>query len=351
MDAQGAAAAGDLPAGEQPVTFLPLMQRFVVLAGADWGVALWDLATRQLIERDLGLQQMLAACAAPTVPVLSGAPVADLRRMVEENLPFVDCDAAAGWGALQWSLETLAEGPTGDTSVPVTFPSGRRGEGRRFAACDRTRDFPLRQFVRSFGGLAAEAERSGALPPYLRAWAFERAGHPELRGCYTPPEWAGDWFERLRPEQRPHYRWLFIGPAGAHTPLHIDPCLTHAWLTQIEGVKRWLLVPPADVSLVVDGEGFADLDAPDAARFPRAAEARRIELVLTPGQTIFIPQGWAHQVTSLSPGVSLTHNFLAKRGFGLVRLACLRRMLAAAPRAAAASERAGCEPAQPAAHR
>ena len=43
------------------------------------------------------------------------------------------------------------------------------------------------------------------------------------------------------------FHWLFIGGAGAVTPLHIDPTTTHAWLTQISGRKRFTLWAPSDI--------------------------------------------------------------------------------------------------------
>ena len=33
-----------------------------------------------------------------------------------------------------------------------------------------------------------------------------------------------------RKQQTPKHRWMYMGPGGSRTPLHVDPCLTHAWL-------------------------------------------------------------------------------------------------------------------------
>jgi len=57
------------------------------------------------------------------------------------------------------------------------------------------------------------------------------------------------------PEAMPEdFHWLFIGAAGAITPLHIDPSLTHAWLTQISGRKRFTLFAPWDIPELLSNE-------------------------------------------------------------------------------------------------
>lgn len=57
------------------------------------------------------------------------------------------------------------------------------------------------------------------------------------------------------PEATPEdFHWLFIGAAGAITPLHIDPSLTHAWLTQISGRKRFTLFAPWDIPELLSNE-------------------------------------------------------------------------------------------------
>lgn len=57
------------------------------------------------------------------------------------------------------------------------------------------------------------------------------------------------------PEAMPEdFHWLFIGAAGAITPLHIDPSLTHAWLTQISGRKRFTLFAPWDIPALLSNE-------------------------------------------------------------------------------------------------
>jgi ribosomal protein L16 Arg81 hydroxylase len=101
----------------------------------------------------------------------------------------------------------------------------------------------------------------------------------------------------------------WIGPAGSFTPLHHD--LTNNFLCQLVGRKHVKLVPPSETpKLYNDRHVFSavgDLDAADlASRFPLAASARFYDLVLQPGEILFIPVGWWHQVRALDFSVSMT---------------------------------------------
>ena len=56
-----------------------------------------------------------------------------------------------------------------------------------------------------------------------------------------------------------------------------------------------------------------DVEAPnlDLVRYPRLAGARAYEVVLEPGEIIFMPLAWWHQVKSLDFSVTVTYtNFL-----------------------------------------
>jgi hypothetical protein len=104
---------------------------------------------------------------------------------------------------------------------------------------------------------------------------------------------------------------MWIGPAGTFTALHHD--LTNNLLAQIVGRKRVKLVPAAEVaklynerqvySAVADLEG----DGVDLGRYPRLAELRSYDVLLEPGEVLFIPLAWWHQVKSLDFSVTVTY--------------------------------------------
>jgi hypothetical protein len=108
---------------------------------------------------------------------------------------------------------------------------------------------------------------------------------------------------------------MWIGPRGTLTPLHHD--LTNNLLVQVVGRKRVLLAPPnASGDLYNRTHVFSDLGfihdfKSKIAEFPQLANVKFHDLILGPGDALFIPVGWWHQVESLDFSVSMTHtNFL-----------------------------------------
>ena len=101
---------------------------------------------------------------------------------------------------------------------------------------------------------------------------------------------------------------LWVGPAGTRTPLHHDTLmLLH---TQVVGRKRWRFVSPLSGPRVYndfDVYSPVDFDKLDLARFPEAAKVKVLDVVVEPGETMFLPLAWWHQVSSLD--VSLSFSF------------------------------------------
>jgi hypothetical protein len=108
---------------------------------------------------------------------------------------------------------------------------------------------------------------------------------------------------------------MWIGAAGSFTPLHHD--LTNNLLAQVVGRKRIKLLPASEVGRLYNDRDvyslITDLDdrGLDPARFARLEGARIYDIVLGPGELLFIPLGWWHQVRALDFSVTVTYtNFL-----------------------------------------
>ena len=103
---------------------------------------------------------------------------------------------------------------------------------------------------------------------------------------------------------------MWIGPAGTVTSLHHD--LTNNFIAQLVGRKRIKLVPAAEVGKLYNHQHvfsqITDLEDPaaDWSRFPRLLGAHVYEIVLDPGEILFVPLGWWHQVKSLDFSVTAT---------------------------------------------
>jgi hypothetical protein len=104
---------------------------------------------------------------------------------------------------------------------------------------------------------------------------------------------------------------FWIGPKNTFTPLHHD--LTNNLLVQFVGRKRVVLVSPAETPrLYNDVHVFSrvgNLTAPDLdlGKFPLVGEVAFEEIILNPGDALFIPIGWWHQITALDFSVSATY--------------------------------------------
>ena len=103
--------------------------------------------------------------------------------------------------------------------------------------------------------------------------------------------------------------FLWFGPRGTVTPLHHDTVmLLH---TQVFGRKRWRFVSPLQTPCLYNFLSVfspVDLENPDLAKWPRAADAQILETEVGPGETVFLPLGWWHHVTSLETSVSLSYS-------------------------------------------
>ncbi|HEY5106816.1 MAG TPA: DUF6065 family protein [Caulobacteraceae bacterium] len=108
---------------------------------------------------------------------------------------------------------------------------------------------------------------------------------------------------------------LSISPAGALTSLHHE--LANVFIAQVVGRSKLKLLPASQVGALYNNHHvfseIRDLEDPalDPKRYPRLAEARAYDVTLEPGEILFMPLAWWHQVRSLDFSVTSTFtNFL-----------------------------------------
>lgn len=114
------------------------------------------------------------------------------------------------------------------------------------------------------------------------------------------------------PAELPKRSSFWFGPAGTNTPLHHDTIML--FHTQVVGRKRWRFISPLQTPKLYNHNGVfspIDIDHPDDQRYPDFRQATVLEVVVEPGETVFLPLGWWHQVTSLDVSLSFSYSNLA----------------------------------------
>jgi len=209
---------------------------------------------------------------------------ADFRARATQGLPFLVTGLVQRWPLCSLTPEALRER---FGHVPVR---ARVGDyvGTAFAPDRAMQDMSMREYL----DLSAGANPD--LPPYV--------GNLELRELNGMCHWPG-YFGKMGPPR------FWLGPARTVTPLHCD--YDDNIFAQIWGSKRVFLAPPHhDVFLyareanpVLFGSPF-DPEAPDFEAFPLARQAAVIECVVNPGELLYVPAGWYHQVRALTFSLS-----------------------------------------------
>ncbi|NJO39276.1 MAG: cupin-like domain-containing protein [Cyanobacteria bacterium RU_5_0] len=107
---------------------------------------------------------------------------------------------------------------------------------------------------------------------------------------------------------------LWVGPGGHTECLHYDP--TDGTLIQLHGSKRIILFPPSQTANLYPYPFYVHLhhgmklrcwfsqvypDRPDFQAFPKLKDAlcHKQEVMLNPGEMLYIPTGWWHEVIAL----------------------------------------------------
>jgi hypothetical protein len=219
-----------------------------------------------------------------TIPRLGPMKTAAFRQRAAAGLPFIMTGMAT-----RWPLSTL-------TVATLRAHFGALAVRARVGDYINTAFAPDRamQDMRLLDYLDLVERETDGLPPYL--------GNLELRELNALCHWP-NFFDKMGPPR------FWIGPAGTVTPLHCD--YDDNVFTQIWGSKRiWVAPPhhdqylyPREANAILFGSPF-DPDHPDLDRFPLARQAALVDCVMQPGEMLYLPAGWYHQVSSLSFSLS-----------------------------------------------
>lgn len=222
-------------------------------------------------------------------------------RYVVGCRPVVLTDVADDWPAMQrWSPDDL-KARFGHLDVEVQAERGANAKYEQDKLKHR-RSVRLANFV-------DQVVAGGATNDYYLTANNESLRRPEFAPLLDDIGSLPAFCDRGRLDKESSF---WFGPAGTITPLHHDTLmLLH---TQVVGRKRWRFISPLETARLYNYDGVfsaIDLEQPDLDRFPELAEVQVLEVVVEPGETVFLPLGWWHQVASLDVSLSFSFSNLA----------------------------------------
>ena len=219
-----------------------------------------------------------------------------LEHYYSKNRPVIICDQMQGWAALtQWTPEYLKK--TCGKAM-VTISSGRN-ENPSYETDDakHRRTMPFSEYVDM-------VSTAGETNDYYMTARNEFFKNPEVLALlkdiqpfplYSDPAAVG--------------LFMWYGPKGTYTPLHHD--IMNIFMAQVQGRKRIRLIPSSEMDLVYnDSDVYSPVNAenPDYEKFPKFRDASIAEVVLAPGELLFLPVGWWHDVKALDQSMTISFN-------------------------------------------
>ncbi len=149
-------------------------------------------------------------------------------------------------------------------------------------------------------------------PAAWRIFLFNIFSHaPQLKDDFTWPDHLMKGFVKKMP-------MLFVGGEGSITHMHFDIDMSHIVHTQFMGKKRVLLFPfneqhklyrkPYEVLSMADFSRYYDTEKSslDVQAFPAVTQAQGYDIILEPGDTLFMPGGYWHHMEYLQSGFAMS---------------------------------------------
>lgn len=220
------------------------------------------------VRDDIDAEALLREHWIPSRPLLLRTAARDLRAVRDwtfAGLAARFADATVEVNVDRGQAHKASE--TEQVAAPMPFPE----------LVDRVQGAPSDDFyVVSRNGLLAS-------PAFAPMWG-DLAPLPSFLVPPTPPQGVSLW----------------LGPAGTVTPPHFDP--HNVLLVQVQGTKRIRLAPRLRSARHAELDGYYL-----ASPLDRVFDADRIHtVVLEAGEALFVPVGWFHEVTALSPSMTLS---------------------------------------------
>ncbi|MFN6571987.1 cupin-like domain-containing protein [Dendronalium sp. ChiSLP03b] len=235
--------------------------------------------------------------------------------------PFLIEGVAEHWDAChKWSNDYLID-QCGDNIIPVRFYTKSFFNDFHNFACE--------------GGDYDTLEKKMKYKEYVKGYVEHiknQNNNSNLLGCYLPQAYFEERFPEIIADiAYPQYLnrkpivFLWQGFSSNNfsstTNLHFDGF--HNIFAQVRGRKRILLFPPSNYlsfypplekSIGIPEFSKVNPDVLNLELFPKFPWQEKIEIILQPGEMLYIPPFWWHYVTAVDENISLSFFYDIKMG-------------------------------------
>lgn len=228
-----------------------------------------------------------------SIPVLEGiVSKGEFEKKYKKTFqPVVFKGAARDWDSSSWSLEFFKEN---FSEVPVEIQVRETLSDNKYGAVESEYEQKtLAEYIQDIDSRGIEAG-------YLSQFNILDI-HPELQeGLKYPKFYASEYLKLIN---------IWIGPKGTKSKLHYDS--DHNLFVQIFGKKKITLIAPAyseqcyAVNITwYDGYSPIDVENPDYVKYPEFERVPLLQYELEPGDMLYIPKGWWHDIRSTENSIS-----------------------------------------------
>ncbi len=232
---------------------------------------------------------------------VSGLPIDVFHKeYAATSRPVIFADLLGDWPAMKkWTPEFFGRN-YGDTKITAICLDEDRPNDPHYVFSNR---HYKQMTISEYLSITQEAGRNGT--HYLGDFPIFKV-FPHLQSDIKPFVYWDNWFHRAK-----SLKGVFwMGPAGTVVPIHFE--VRHNFFAQIYGRKKWVIASgnqhdrfyvPSDFSK----KNFSpiDINNPDLEKYPKFQDTEMLELVLNPGEVLFLPAQWMHYVEALEYSISM----------------------------------------------
>ncbi|GMS79554.1 hypothetical protein PENTCL1PPCAC_1729 [Pristionchus entomophagus] len=235
---------------------------------------------------------------------MNGSPPIDTSFSWQDAYSTAPFIISGAWPARDWTNDDLIKNLPGSFPVRIGSRELEIGKPKYDNICEK-REMSVRDFISW-----TSQSSSSSLPSIDKHWGYmdyiHLVEHDDLESFRSAFPWSsllGRDYDDIQPT-------VWLGTAGAHSPLHYD---TMGWNlhAQLRGSKQWLLVPPggptyndrldrqkelgATRTPYENTTVYSEFDALGDPSILSSIEGVRV-LTLRPGDILFVPPLWWHCV-------------------------------------------------------